>query len=573
MAEQKENKTEYRDSYTALAQGISRLGQSYSDVPINDAFRAFIGAGGRNMLLGWPDIQNRRVKNVNTRPANFSKDEIARMVENPDGSEKALRAVSSSLSWSTKTYDLILHTYPDIMSYYWFITISQTGTADKERKMREYTLAYEIAEKMQLSAKAHEITGLAMKYGKVPVTLRLSIDKSHGKVNYAFLQQLPMDWCRIVGFNNGPGKYTVAFNMMYFMQPGTDWRQFGDLFKPYMPAFIEVVDTKSKYVYSSATYAQRFKELKIERTPGHPQWEQVGAEFMYWVTLPAEDACVFEIDDTTVLAAPPMTGLMVSMTQIPNYEAAQMEVILNPLTSVLTGSLETYDPKASSNEDPIRVSPTVRSFFEALWYQMLERNNTSGIGLFLAPANDLKLQTLSDTVANTDISSTAYSNEIEKAGLPALIPTTNDPKVGVAELSAAIHANYARPIYWAFERLMDWIFDNVGFKTKMRLHMFGNAFDRENELENARKGMTLGILTDTLKYDAMMGLSPLEDISTSEFIAGTGLLDNRIPLVSSYSAKQSESNLPPQAKQSINPGGRPPEDGSESSQKTEKRLF
>jgi hypothetical protein len=404
------------------------------------------------------------------------------------------------------------------------------------------------------------------------------VDKSHNSVNYAFLQQLPMDWCKIVGWNNGPGKYTVEFNLMYFAMPGTDWRQYGNLFRPYIEAWESVVETRSKTVYNSAKpriNTEKFAANGISFTAGHPEWELIGTEWMYWVTLPAEDVIVFEIDDRTAIAAPPTTGLMVSMTQIPNYEAAQLEIVLNPLTSVLTGSLETSDTKGlAPDADPVRVSPTVRKMFEMLWYQMLEQNNTSGIGLFLAPANDMKLQTLSDTVSNTDITSTAISDQVVKAGLPAIIPTAKDPKVGVAQLSAAIHANYARTVYWGIERAMNWIFENLHIRTPLRFHMFGNVFDREKDLENARKGMTLGILNDTLRYDAMCGISPFEDIAVSEIVKESGVLDKRIPLVTTYTAKQSESGLPPQAsgtaKQTLDPGGRPAEDGSVNSEVTEK---
>ena len=101
-----------------------------------------------------------------------------------------------------------------------------------------------------------------------------------------------------------------------------------------------------------------------------------------------------------------------------------------------------------------------------------------------------------------------------------------------------------------------------------------NVFDREKDLENARKGMTLGILNDTLRYDAMCGISPFEDIAVSEIVKESGVLDKRIPLVTTYTAKQSESGLPPQAsgtaKQTLDPGGRPAEDGSINSEVTEK---
>lgn len=567
------------DSYNAFARHLADLQQKNGgSVPFEAAYRSFLRAGGMG-FLNMPDVQNARVRTMTTRPANYSKDQIAEFVQHPDDSDRELRAVSASLAWSTKTYDLLLSTFPDMMQFHWYITSAwQEEKVDKALRMREWKLGYKIAEEMQIGAKAHEICGLCMKYGKVFYTPRISVDKSHNKVNFAFLQQLPMDFCKIVGWNNGPGRYTVEFNLMYFAMPGTDWRQYGNLFRPYINAWESVVETRSKTVYNSGKPridTEKFAANGIQFTAGHPEWELVGTEWMYWVTLPAEEVVVFEIDDRTAIAAPPTTGLMVSMTQIPNYEAAQLEIVLNPLTSVLTGSLETSDTKGlSPDADPVRVSPTVRKMFEMLWYQMLEKNNTSGIGLFLAPANDMKLQTLSDTVSNTNITSTALSDQIVKAGLPAVIPTTNDPKVGVAQLSAAILANYSRTVYWGIERAMNWIFENLNIRTPLRFHMFGNVFDREKDLENARKGMTLGILNDTLRYDAMCGISPFEDIAVSEMVKESGVLDHRIPLVTTYTAKQEKSGLPPQAsgtaKQELDPGGRPPEDGSINGEVTEK---
>lgn len=567
------------DSYNAFARHLADLQQKNGgSVPFEAAYRSFLRAGGMG-FLNMPDVQNARVRTMTTRPANYSNDQIAEFVQHPDDSDRELRAVSASLAWSTKTYDLLLSTFPDMMQFHWYITSAwQEEKVDKALRMREWKMGYKIAEEMQIGAKAHEICGLCMKYGKVFYTPRISVDKSHNKVNYAFLQQLPMDFCKIVGWNNGPGKYTVEFNLMYFAMPGTDWRQYGNLFRPYINAWESVVETRSKTVYNSGKPridTEKFAANGIQFTAGHPEWELVETEWMYWVTLPAEEVVVFEIDDRTAIAAPPTTGLMVSMTQIPNYEAAQLEIVLNPLTSVLTGSLETSDTKGlAPDADPVRVSPTVRKMFEMLWYQMLEQNNTSGIGLFLAPANDMKLQTLSDTVSNTNITSTALSDQIVKAGLHAVIPTTNDPKVGVAQLSGAILANYSRTVYWGIERAMNWIFENLNIRTPLRFHMFGNVFDREKDLENARKGMTLGILNDTLRYDAMCGISPFEDIAVSEMVKESGVLDHRIPLVTTYTAKQEKSGLPPQAsgtaKQELDPGGRPPEDGSINGEVTEK---
>lgn len=560
-------------SYKALGEILQKANSMYGGMGMSDYFTAFSAAGGLGFLNNWPQIQNTRVKGINTRPAEFTKDQISTMVQNPDGSEKSLRAVSASLAYSTKTYDLILKTYPDTLTYSWYVYPTYTDAeVSKKDKLRDMLLAQRLVQTVGVKEKAHELCGLCMKYGKVFVTPRISVDKSHNKINYAFLQELPMDWCKIVGYNNGPGKYTVAFNLFYFMRPGNDWRQFGDLFEPYMRIFDEVVvKTPGKYVYNTID-TDKFKAIHANETIGNPEWVAVGRQYFYWVTLPADRVFTIEVDDTTPLVIPPNTGMFVSLTQIPNYEAAQLEIILNPLTSVLTGSLETYDPKSATDNDPIRVSDTTRKLFEYLWYQMLNKNNTSGIGLYLAPAKDLKLQTISDTVANTDISSTAYSDQILKAGLPSLIPTTNDPKVGVAQLSAWLAASYAKFIYGSMERIINWMIESLNCKTPMRFKMFGDIFKIDDEIENARKGMTNGCLTDTLKYDALSGHTILDDIAISDFVDESGVMDKRRPLVTSYSAKQDTSGLPPQAKKEISEDGRPEERGSINSETHEEEI-
>lgn len=578
------------DSYSTLARGMMGLQQEFSDIPVEEAYKIFIGAGGYGAMLKEPFVQNRRVKAYDTLPEDVSKEDLVDMIKQPNNNELELRAVSSTLASTTKTYDLIMQTYQDLLTYDWYIHPTYTPVkVDIETQKRDLFLAEKITRSIDPKRMGHEIVGKCVQYGKAFYTPRVSADKSHNKVNYAFLQQLPEDWCKIVGFNNGPGKYTIAFNMMYFLEPGTDWRQFGDLFEPYIQIFSEVVESREKYVYSSVSKSfvinpDKFNQLKANKTIGNPEWYVVGNTYYYWVFLPADKVITFEISDRTTAVVPPNTGLMVSMLSIPNYEAAQMEIVLNPLTSIMTGEIPVYETKNIPNADPMAVSPSQRELFERFWYNMLYKNNTSGIGFYAAPFKNMKLQTVSDTVSNTDIATTAVADQIQKSGLAALIPSTNDPKVGVAQLSAMINAAYPKIIYRTFEKMMDAIFESLNLKTPLRFEMFGDIFSREGELEAAKAGMTLGILNDTLKYNAMNGLTILDDLAISDFVHATGILDKRIPLISTYSAKQSEAGLPPKGEHSadvinpeaqkiLNPAGRPIEDGSESSQKTETRTI
>lgn len=573
MAETPNTVEQNNDTWAELAKGIKRLNGQYGSLGMGSIFSAWTAAGGINLLTQWPQIQNARIKGVNTRAADFNKDQIAEMVQAPSSNERELRAVSASLDGSAMTYSVILDTYQNIPTYDWYVYPSETlSKVSFEQMRRDYILTQKLADKINPSATARRINGQCAKYGKVFYTPRYDVDKSHNAIKYAFLQQLPTDWCMIVGENNGPGKYTVAFNLMYFMKPGTDPRQFGDLFLPYLDVFGEVVEERGSFAYSSTERryginAEKFRACDAANTVGNPRWYQVGTVNYYWVNLPADKVIVFERNDRTVDVVPETSGMMVSMVQVPAYEAAQLEIILNPLTSIMTGELPTYDTSGVPGADPIAISPAQRELFETFWYQMLSANNTSGIGLYLAPAKNMKLQTITDTVSSTSIAEHAYSDQIQKAGLAAIIPTSDDPKVGVAELSAKVNAQAVQPIYWTFERMMNAIFEDLNLKTVMRFHMFGDVFSRDREMEQARKDMTLGLMEATLKYNAMMGHSILDDLAISEFVTKSGIMDRRLPLVSTYSARNDKSALPPQAAQELNPGGRPSEAGSESSQK------
>ena len=575
MAETLEQKN--NDTYAALAEKLRGMSSLYSGLSTNAIFGAWQAAGGMGYMLGWPPVQNQRVKSINTRTGKYSKDKISEMVEDPGANEQSLRAVSAALDSSAMVYNVILQTRQDILTYDWYVYPTESlAEVDFTTRKREYMLANKVAETMDLKAKGHEIVGLCAKYGKVFYTARVSVDKSHNKVNYAFLQQLPTDWCKIIGYNNGPGKYTVAFNLMYFLEPGTDPRQFGDLFLPYMPEFQNVVKSRERYVYSSERNAEidtaTFRNNRVNESIGNPEWELIGNTWYYWVTLPADAVITFEDSDRTADVVPSTTGMMVSMCQVPAYEAAQLEIVLNPLTSIMTGELDTYSTTNIPNADPIVVSPSTRELFETFWYQMLAANNTSGIGLYLAPAKNMKLQTVTDTVSSTNIAQHAYSDQVEKAGLSAIIPTSSDPKVGIAELSAKIHSRRFMPVYWAIERTMNSVFERIGFKSTLRFRMFGDIFSRQEELDNARKGATLGILSETLRYNAMTGHTLMDDLAISEFIDKSDILNKRIPLVSSYTARQQYSGLPPQAKQELDPGGRPSEPDSISGQKQRDTL-
>lgn len=528
-----------------FAEYFRALDDKYGNMDIADKLRAVLSAG--KMFDSYnpdPNVQNRRVKGISSLPVDMKKNEITGFLKNPDGSERPLRQLSNILEYTAYPYFKLRKTYQDILTYRYYsypCYLEETEAKSKEFK-REWRLIDKLNASIRPSDIAHEIAGHCIRDGKAFYVLRYAVDKGHNEVNHAFLQQLPQDWIKIVGFNNVT-KYSVAFNMMYFLQPGATWTQFGDLFRPYKDGFLEMVrplEPSKSVVYASKKQKveiniEKLNELRQNAVNGEdaPDVYKENGAWFYWVNLPAESVWTFECDDVSRNVISPLIGLALSMAQIAQYEEVQLELVQNPLVACVLGEMEYRDDTAYAGEDAYKLSPSGRAFFETLWYQMLAANNTSGVGIYSAPLKNLHLEQLAEAPSATDISSKGYAYAMMKSG-NGILPMDTEPRAGSVQISAMIESQYARGIYGQFERMMNYLYRTLNLNFDWRFKMFGNIFSEKEELESCRKGLTLGLLSETLKYNALMGHSTLEDISMSDAIIGIGIMDKRIPLATSY---------------------------------------
>ena len=585
MTERPNLTTELQDvqfsPYSDIFKRFKRLSDQYGGMPMSNILGAFSRATGSQYYRNDPYIQNRRVQAISSLPNEFSKNKVAEMLTSPLANEQGLRQVEHALEYTA--YPL-LHTrkmYQDLLTYHSYVApeFTDKDTAKSDDFWREWKLLEKLRRKLDPRTTAHKLAGQAVQEGKVFYYPRISVDKPHNKVNYAFMQQLPSDWTKIVGFNS-VSKYTIAFNLFYFLRPGCLPEQFGDLFDPYLDVFSMVTERApkgvgSKYVYAAknAVDMSRFRQI-VDDNPdglaGEPDVYYQNGRWFYWVTLPVEKIFTFEIDDANTTVVSPLTGLFLSLLQIAQYEQIQLELVQNPLISLFTGEIP-YKQKNDQTpvEDDYRLSNAGRKLFEALWYQMLSDSNTSGIGWFAAPVENIKMHQLAEAPSATKISSAGYGYTMAKAGLSALIPTSDEPRAGVANISLQIESKFAEQIYRCYERMMQSIFEGMNLKYSWRFTMFGNIAEDADSLKAAKEGMTLGILPQTVIYLAMHDMSVIDDLTLSRAISESGVLNLRIPLVSTYSAKQGDSRLPPQAAHDADPGGRPTDEGTKTGEGTE----
>jgi hypothetical protein len=568
-------------SYSDIFGRFKKLSEQYGGMPMNSLMSAFSRTTGAQYYRNDPYIQNRRVQAISSLPNEFSKNKVAEMLTSPLANERGLRQVEHALEYTAYPLFHTRKMYQDLLTYHSYIVpeFTDKDAAKNDDFWREWKLLEKLRRKLDPKTTAHKLAGQAVQEGKVFYYPRISVDKPHNKVDYAFMQQLPSDWTKIVGFNS-VSKYTVAFNLFYFLRPGCFPEQFGDLFEPYLDTFSMVTDRAPKGVGKKYVYAEkgtvdmgRFRQI-VQDNPqglaGEPEVYYQNGKWFYWVTLPVDKIFTFEIDDANTTAVSPLTGLFLSLLQIAQYEQIQLELVQNPLISLFTGEIP-YKQKNDQTaiEDDYRLSDAGRRLFEYLWYQMLSDSNTSGIGWFTAPVANIKMHQLAEAPSATKISSAGYGYTMAKAGLSALIPTSDEPRAGVANISLQIESKFAEQIYRCYERMMQSIMDGLNLKYSWRFECFGNIAEDANTLKAAKEGMTLGILPQTVIYLALHDMSVVDDLTLSHAISESGVLDLRIPLVSTYSAKQGDSRLPPQAAHDANPGGRPDAEGKKTSEGAE----
>jgi hypothetical protein len=545
-------------SFPEIFRALRNMADQYGTMPMDALLGVFGSVFGRGYDYAGQDpyTQNRRVKSISTRPANYSKNQIAAMIQNPDGNEQPLRAVEQALEYSAYPLFHTRTVYQNLLTYHSYIAphLSDKEDAKKDDFWREWKLLEKLRKKLNPKDTCHMIAGQALKEGKVFYHPRIRVDKAHNKIEHAFLQQMPSDFIKIVGFNN-ISKYTVAFNLMYFMMPGTDVRQFPFL-EPYMLDFYDALilpEGLGKRVVYAQKAAIDLNKVKAAKNPDVEAYFQ-GGRWCYWVTLPVDAVFPFEIDDTDRNVLPVFTGIFLDFVTLAQMENLQLELLSNPLISILTGSIPYWDDRSAGGDDQYKLSNAGMMLFESLWYQMLQANSTSGIGIYMAPLENMRLESLAEAPNAMDIVSKGFTDTMAQAGLTALIPTSAEARAGAVNVSLLIESQFGKCIYRCYERMMNCLIDKLNLNYEFRFFMFGDLATDADREKALKEEMTLGLLPAAIEWNAMKDRSILDDIAWSDAIDESGLLERRKPLITSYNAKNPDSGLPPQ-------GGRPPSDG------------
>lgn len=529
--------TQY-ETFNDMFDGVRNLMQNeeYSKLPIDRIFNVFSSAWANN-----PYVQNTRVKRLRSTPMKFPREDIEKFIVDAENNELQLRQTSIGLNYASYPFYKLKTTIASILTYRWYVVPQYVDSSDvkTDEYKRERRFVDKFCKRLDPAMKGRIVTQQALDEGKVFRYMRYLTDKPHNQVNAVDLQELPSDYCKIVG-RNSDSYYTVAFDFTYFWQAGTSVDQFDPIFREYLGMLMSITETIPRK--KNGRVINMAKAAAISAKNPNISVEKINGRYYFWATLPTDACFTFGTDFSSPLQAPMLMGLFLTGADLSQYEYLQKQLLQVPLYGLLTGEIPFHDEKNSKKDNDYKLSTTGLTYFQNLFYQILNSNDTSGIDFFAAPVENMKLQRLDDSPNATDIVTKAYQDFNTKAGITGIMSTTDKPMAALVASSQKIEAKYAALIYSEFCNMMNATFERLNLKYEWRFVMFGDIFSEEKALASAKEGMTLGILSDTYIYNAILGRTFEDDYAASADMLESGLLDMRVPLKTSYTASGKDSD-------------------------------
>lgn len=479
-----------------------------------------------------PYIQNDRAKGISTRPFTKDRSDVEKALQNIATSEQTLRQVSQSLR-SNYSVVKLNNLYADILTYRWYFNTSgKINKIDKRAYENERRKVYSWCEKFQPARTFRKVVLATQWEGKTVWYSRQGLSADGSQVAYAYLQQLPSDYVKIVGWNTASG-YTVSFDFTYFWQAGASPLQFPPIFSEYFRELNETIPPELRGGNGVINPTSMPTRDGVDIYYSDNQW-------YYWKTLPMDECWVFSQDESTAYQTPNMIGLFLQAQDLQDYSYLQQELLQLPLSGAVFGSLPMVkDSNGTTSTDNYAVGTEAFTFFT----EMFNAVAPNGMQLFLSPATGYQFFRFDgDTVNNSQVYSNAIKQFNTTAGIAALTSTTDKPNLSQVKTSQIMEAAYVEKMYDQFINFVNTTWEHkLRLKLNWRFHIKGSQFKDTTDFARVEKGLAMGqnyLLPEYLSYFDLR----LDDVSNIQIEVGKSGVYSRFSLLpTSYTQSSSAS--------------------------------
>lgn len=441
-----------------------------------------------------PYIQNQRVKRVSTQPFTSDRANIEKALSNVEESELQLRQTSYSLYTNYALLKLNAM-YADILTYrnYFYpkyITAEDIKSDDYKKERQKISKWIEL---LQPKRTFQEIVEKCQWEGKVAYYMRDSKVEGSKAFDYVYLQQMPSDYVKIVGWNNA-SHFTIMFDFTYFWRPGTSPEQFPPIFKMYYEELNHILPQGQKTKPNPNALPSNLSS--------DTEMYYLDNRWYFWRTLPMDECFTFSQTEATPYQIPNTAGLFLQAKDLQDYTYLQQELLQLPLNGVVMATMPyVKDQSGTTATDNYAIGSEAFEFFTSMFNEAAPR----GVQLFLSPATNHQFFKFdADVVNNSAIVTNALQQFNSIAGVGGLNSTTDKPNMAQVKTQQVLEAAYAEKFYKQFENCVNtWWSNKLKLKYTWKFKIKGDKFGDSSTFEQVKSLVSLGqnyLMPELLSY-------------------------------------------------------------------------
>lgn len=434
----------------------------------------------------------------------YTKEQIVRMLENPQKFEKDIRELSSYIYLVSSHYRRLVDYYATILLYYYTVEPSKLylGKINKTKYKESFYHIVNECEKYNLKHEATKALKVAVRdgvyYGICYETEDSFYIKQFQHTKYAKIESVE------------DGVFRFSMDMAYF----------------------------SGKEYLLDMYGSDFKRA-YELWKGNPDKGIEPDKTKKWYEIP--NGIVIKCDESDPVYSVPMFGsLLLDILSIEDYKLLHKAKAENDNYKVLSAKMDT-------DEDGV---PKMDYEIAQKYYGQMAGNLPAGIGLLLSPFSVDEFSFQTSTASDRNNVSESINTFWQGAGTPSsLFGGGNISSSGAMSIAVKPDEAVAFSMLMQFERFFNMRFKkmNLPYEFKLKFSRL-SIFNEDGYANRLSKAASLGLPVKS-EYASALGMSPSEMLGMTyleESILGLSTKCWNTPLVSSstVSHKDSEGGRP-----------------------------
>jgi hypothetical protein len=456
-----------------------------------------------------PLIANQYLKSLNMNPNYQNKEQVGKMVFNPNSNEMGLRRLSQYLYNVQTPYKRLIHYFVDGLDFDWF-PIPTNATKEDMRKTQfksDYRKMCDWFDKFDVKKEFKKIL-LGMMIEDTKFTYLRSSNNGNT------LQELPSDYCTIDATSELG--YLYSFNLLYFSNVGVDINGFAPEFKTYYTQMLDMQQNKNYY-----------PNIKPEMRDGN---------WAYWQQINPHNGWVFKFHDTFATHIPPFLGLFIDAIDL--EEVKRLEKTKQQLDTykMIFGSIPRNKEASKSGftKDNFAIDPATL----AEYMKFVKNSLPEGIDFKTAPLEDVKMFEF-ENKSNPENIGIAIKTFYKESGAELALFGSEKPNASTLEASLLSDMGFVERVYEQFATFCEYHI-NKNKKYNFKIQFLGTRFDRDNRRKQALEEWQNGILTPRLP--ASLGMSVREFSNSVDFMESLGFPEKLKPIQTSHTMSNKEKS-------------------------------